>query len=378
MKIKIQAKVKNVGRSPYLCAVIHQIRQNVTTSFTKFTFLFYILQFCALSVFIASCSDQEQSEASQFFLKGNLELDKKEYANAIRYYDEALEKKADLADVHNNRGIAYLRLNKLEKALEDFTKAIEIDPKFEEAYFNRAGVLIDQQAFPLATEDLEHIRKTYQDSTNYYLKWGDLKFGQGYYEQALAEYDRSLALTPQNVQALVNRGVAYFEKKNFKVAKTDFENALKLDSQQQLAYNNLALIFARENQLEQASKFIERALDFDPVNPIYLNNKGYVLLLQNQLNEAKSLIDKSLEKAPQNSYAHRNLGLYFLKTNQNIEALEAFQKAYSLSPATDQIHLWLGEAFWVNRQKQKACNTWKKGELLGETDAANKLKQNCN
>jgi Tfp pilus assembly protein PilF len=86
---------------------------------------------------------------------------------------------------------------------------------------------------------------------------------------------------------LVNRGVAYFEKKNFKVAKADFENALKLDSQQQLAYNNLALIFARENQLEQASKFIERALDFDPVNPIYLNNKGYVLLLQNQLNEAK-------------------------------------------------------------------------------------------
>jgi tetratricopeptide (TPR) repeat protein len=349
----------------------------VTKLFTKFTFTFYLLLFFSLSVFITACSDQEQSEASQFFLKGNLELDKKEYANAIRYYGEALQKKADLADVHNNRGIAYLRLSELEKALEDFNKAIEIDPKFEEAYFNRAGFFIDQQAFALATADLEHIRKTYGDSTNYYLKWGDLKFGQGYYEQALAEYDRALSLRPKNVQALVNRGVAYFEKKNFKAAKADFENAVKLDSLQQLAYNNLSLIFARENQPEQALKFIERALDFDPVNPIYLNNKGYVLLLQNQQSEAKKLIDLSLIKDPQNSYAHRNLGLYFLKNGQKDEALTAFQKAYQLSAATDQIHVWLGEALFVNNQKEEACRVWKKGEALGEADAVAKYRKNC-
>lgn len=349
----------------------------MTIFFTKYTFAFYLLLFFGLSVFITACSDQEQSEASQFFLKGNLELDKKEYANAIRYYDEALLKKADLADVHNNRGIAYLRLSELGKALEDFNKAVEIDPKFEEAYFNRAGVFIDQQAFPLATADLEHIRKTYGDSTNYYLKWGDLKFGQGYYEQALAEYDRALTLRPKNVQALVNRGVAYFEKKNFKAAKADFESAVKMDSQQQLAYNNLALIFARENQPEQASKFIDRALDFDPVNPIYLNNKGYILLLQNQQSEAKKLIDQSLAKDPQNSYAHRNLGLYFLKNGQKSEALAALQKAYQLSPATDQIHRWLGEALFVNNQKQEACNVWKKGEALGDAEAAVNFRKNC-
>lgn len=345
--------------------------------FTKFTFALYVLHFFSLSVFITACSDQAESEASQFFLKGNLELDKKEYANAIRYYDEALQKKADLADVHNNRGIAYLRLGELGKALEDFNKAIEIDPKFEEAYFNRAGVFVDQQTFPPATADLEHIRKTYGDSTNYYLKWGDLKFGQGYYEQALAEYDRALALRPNNVQALVNRGVAYFEKKNFKAAKADFESAVKLDSQQQLAYNNLALIFARENQLDQASKLIDRALDYDPVNPIYLNNKGYILLLQNQQSEAKKLIDQSLARDSQNSYAHRNLGLYFLKNGQKSEALAAFQKAYQLSPATDQIHRWLGEALFVNNQKEEACRIWKKGKALGDAEAADNYRQNC-
>ena len=349
----------------------------VRSSAQRTAYLFSVL---CLSIFghtLIGCSDQNQSEAAQFFLKGNLKLEQKEYANAIRYYEEALAKKSDFADVHSNRGIAYLQLGELDKAIEDFNKAIEIDRKFEQAYFNRAGALIDKKDFPAAAADLEQIRTAYGDSSNYYLKWGDLKSHQGYYDQALAEYDRSLILRPENVQALVNRGVVYFSKRNFVAAQRDFEKALKLDPQHPLAYNNLALIFARNNQPDQALKFIDRALDFDAVNPIYLNNKGYILLLRNQPEEAKKLIDQSLNKAPQNSYALRNLGLYFLGNDRKVEALDAFQKAYQLDPSTDQIHDWLGEALLLNNQKQKACKTWQQGQSLGDEACGRKLKQHC-
>lgn len=351
--------------------------KNVITRHSISAYLFYFFQLFNLSLLLSACSDQDQSEAAQFFLKGNLKLSQKEYTDAIHYYDEALQKKNDFADAYNNRGIAYLRMGDIEKALSDFSKAIDIDPKFDQAYFNRAGALVDTKTFVTAATDLEKIRKSYQDSTNYYLKWGDLKFGQGYYEQALAEYDRSLSLRPQNVQALVNRGVVYFENKNFKAAQDDFEKALQLDGQQELAYNNLSLLFARQNQLIQATKMIERALDFNPVNPIYLNNKGYILLLQNKLEEAKKLIDRALAKEGQNSYAHRNLGIYFLKGNKKMEALKALQKAYQLNPGTDQIHHWLGKAFFVNNQKNEACSIWKKGMALGDQEAASQSKLNC-
>jgi|GEM_PF-224355 len=335
----------------------------------------------AICIFFAigwvGCSDQSQTESAQFFLKGNLKLETKEYAEAIRYYDEALLKQSDMADAFCNRGIAYVHIGEIDKALEDFNKAIELDKKLDEAYFNRAGALVDRKEFALAASDLEHIRKNYQDSTNYYLRWGDLKFNQGYYDQALAEYDRALELKASNVQALVNRGVAYFEKKDFNAAQSDFEKALKLDAQQQLAYNNLALISARQNQLDQAAKFVERALDFDPVNPIYLNNKGYILLLQKKNEEAKKLIERALEKEPQNSYAHRNLGMYWMQNGNKVEALNELKKAYDLNPATDQIHFWLGKAQSDNNQKEEACRTWKKGETIGDNDAAAERKKNC-
>lgn len=335
-----------------------------------------VITFC-WGISLVSCSDQSQTEAAQFFLKGNLKLEKREYSEAIRYYDEALLKQADMADAFCNRGIAYLKLGETQKSLDDFNKAVELDKKLDEAYFNRAGALVDRKEFALAAADLEQIRKNYHDSTSYYLRWGDLKFNQGFYAQALAEYDRAILLRSDNVQALVNRGVAYFEKKDFKAAQVDFEKALQLDSQQQLAYNNLALIFARKNQLNQAVKMVERALDFDPINPIYLNNKGYILLLQNKAQEAKKLVEHALEKDPQNSYAHRNLGLYWIQTGNKAEALAELKKAYNLNPSTDQIHFWLGKAQADNNQKDEACRTWKKGEAIGDEEAAAERKKNC-
>lgn len=120
------------------------------------------------AISLLGCSEQSQTEAAQFFLKGNLKLEKREYVEAIRYYDEALLKQGDMADAFCNRGIAYLHIGETEKAMADFNKAIELDKKLDEAYFNRAGALVDRKEFTQAAADLEQIRKNYQDSTNYY------------------------------------------------------------------------------------------------------------------------------------------------------------------------------------------------------------------
>jgi tetratricopeptide (TPR) repeat protein len=53
-----------------------------------------------------SCSNDRTDEAAQFFLRGNVQLQKREYREAIRYYSEALDKKPDFADAYNNRGLA--------------------------------------------------------------------------------------------------------------------------------------------------------------------------------------------------------------------------------------------------------------------------------
>lgn len=48
---------------------------------------------------------------------------------------------------YNNRGIAYRNNQQHEKAIIDFTRAIELSPKYANAYTNRGGVYGHKQLY---------------------------------------------------------------------------------------------------------------------------------------------------------------------------------------------------------------------------------------
>ena len=57
---------------------------------------------------------------------------------AIEHYTKAIELKPDYAEAYNNRGNAYLDMNKLDQAVQDYNKAIELEPDLAKAYINRS------------------------------------------------------------------------------------------------------------------------------------------------------------------------------------------------------------------------------------------------
>ena len=54
---------------------------------------------------------------------------------AIENYNKAIELDPNDADAYNNRGLAYYYLEEYERAIEDYNKAIELNPNY--AYNNR-------------------------------------------------------------------------------------------------------------------------------------------------------------------------------------------------------------------------------------------------
>ena len=153
------------------------------------------------SFIIQSCSNDRTDEAAQFFLRGNVQLQKREYREAIRYYSEALEKKPDFADAYSNRGLAKFRNDDREGALTDYTRAIDTDPTFGAAYLNRAEVLLETGDAAGSLTDLQRIEKEYQDSTGYQTRLGDTYVRLSDPAKAQVAYDRALQLRPDNVDA---------------------------------------------------------------------------------------------------------------------------------------------------------------------------------
>jgi len=69
--------------------------------------------------------------------KGAFYANKDQYDKAIREYTKAIEINPKFADAYNNRGNAYGEKGQYDQAIRDYTKAIEVNPKYAEAYDNR-------------------------------------------------------------------------------------------------------------------------------------------------------------------------------------------------------------------------------------------------
>ena len=90
-----------------------------------------------------------------------------------------------------------------QEAIELYSRAIEFDPDFAAAYYNRGR---------------EH------DTL-------------GQLEKAIADYGRSLEILP-SADAYYNRGLAYRNLADFAAAIADYDRAIALDSMHARAWNN--------------------------------------------------------------------------------------------------------------------------------------------
>src|SRR5215831_2723818 len=63
------------------------------------------------------------------------------------------------AEAYNNRGIAYYKQGQNDQAISDYTKALEINPRYAEAYSSRAYAYYYLKDYGRAWDDLYKAQK---------------------------------------------------------------------------------------------------------------------------------------------------------------------------------------------------------------------------
>ena len=87
-----------------------------------------------MAVFVVSCGGggtielPELDSAEEYFELAEEFDSEQEYYDAIAAYSRAIELDPDFAQAYRNRGFSYYRLRKGEEAIKDYEKFIELDP----------------------------------------------------------------------------------------------------------------------------------------------------------------------------------------------------------------------------------------------------------
>jgi predicted O-linked N-acetylglucosamine transferase (SPINDLY family) len=83
----------------------------------------------------------DPDHADARFNIGNIHWDRREFPDALAFYDQAISLRGDLPTYYNNRGVLLSILGRQADALADYDRAVELDPAFANAHNNRGNIL---------------------------------------------------------------------------------------------------------------------------------------------------------------------------------------------------------------------------------------------
>jgi tetratricopeptide (TPR) repeat protein len=142
----------------------------------------------------------------------------------------------DLAVYHFNKGIALDSNGKINAALSEYNKAIELNPLYSAPHNNKALILDRQRKHKLAKESFDLAVKL--DPDNFYALNSRGRHSLVVLKNpklALDDFNRALQLNPNFVVAYANRGFAYQELGRKPEAIVDLKKALSLGATPQQA-----------------------------------------------------------------------------------------------------------------------------------------------
>ncbi len=111
-----------------------------------------------------------------------------------------------------------------------------------------------------------------QDTVRTHLDHGRACLDKGKYDDAIADYDKAIALNPNDATAYTNRGVAYGSKGAFDWAIADHSRAIALDPKYALAYTNRGLAHKKNGEVDRAIADFSKVLEIDSSDENAKNN----------------------------------------------------------------------------------------------------------
>lgn len=133
------------------------------------------------------------------------------YERALDEFTEAIDNLPQFGSAYAARGDVYLSLGDYELAIADYTDAIDIYPNFVSALYTRGRAYHTIGELDLASADYANAIEQLPEYAMPYWGLGDLYFGQEQYPDALENYQMYLALVVDTPDADVVAWVAELE-----------------------------------------------------------------------------------------------------------------------------------------------------------------------
>ena len=150
--------------------------------------------------------------------------------------------------------------------------------------------------------------------------------------QAIATYQKALALKPDLLYTLLNAGHCADKLNQQKKAEEWYREALQLNPQSPEAANGLGLALAKQGQAGQARQYFEQSITLRHDYPEAINNLGVLYLQEGKVNDAIAAFEYGMREAPDADILYLNLGRTYTRLGKIDKARQVMQQLLDRKP----------------------------------------------
>ncbi|MEZ6146103.1 MAG: tetratricopeptide repeat protein [Planctomycetaceae bacterium] len=243
-------------------------------------------------------SETKAQQARNAVSAGAQTGDEKNYAEAIRYYTEAIGQSPDDAELYQERGLIHALLEQHESAIKDLTQAIDRNRTEASLYRWRAEEYFESGDFDSAERDIENAIALKPENSEFYVVRASLRAELGRVDEALADYQHAIDLDDRAFHYYL-RGTLQAALDSPDAALEDLTTAINKEPDQADYYlapaRTCRSAWGSRNRHWQTT---ERPSRCDPNNANTLQRRAGFLLSQGENDAAIADLTAALEREP--------------------------------------------------------------------------------
>ncbi len=224
-----------------------------------------------------------------------------------------------------------------------------------------------------SSDDLQQALDHFNTAVAIYDDWEALMWRANCYtwlgghQFALRDFERAVAVKPENAAGYNNRGVVYVRLGNDQAAIDDYTQALLINPEYDRAYFNRAQARGRQGNLEGAIEDYTRAIDLNPGNALAYVGRGNIRGMMQDFQAAINDYGQALALKPDGLvYVHRGNAYAALRNYQ--AAVDDYTQALSLNPADTLAYVNRGNAYAAMLDYQAAIDSYTQALALNPKD----------
>jgi tetratricopeptide (TPR) repeat protein len=184
---------------------------------------------------LSMISKRRRKRALPHFEDGIARHQTGDFRGAAESYGKAIEVDPKFAEAFYYRGNVYSAVNDTKAAISEYTKAIRIEPKFADALMNRGISMRETGNFDGAVSDFSRVIKINKKDANAYYQRGLSYLGKSDFRRAIADLTKVVEAAPDFAEAYRQRALAYGKMGDAARAQADHDRVRALASAQAAA-----------------------------------------------------------------------------------------------------------------------------------------------